>query len=183
MQKLLIGFIATALTIGFLPSCNKDAKKENTTKTDSTKKEVSNTPPPAIMPGDMKVGHFEFGGADPEKSKEFFSKTFGWQFMKYDGPTDYWLVMTGDTLKGGIGGGMMKKKDFQAMGGNSVSTIMVPNIDDYSKKVTDAGGKIIVPKMPVPGVGYHCYFKDIDGNTWGMFQMDPTAKMPDKPAK
>lgn len=38
-----------------------------------------------------------------------------------------------------------------------------------------AGGLIIVPKMPVPGVGWLLYFRDPDGNIHGAMQNDPAA--------
>jgi Predicted enzyme related to lactoylglutathione lyase len=31
--------------------------------------------------------------------------------------------------------------------------IEVPSVDEYITKVTNAGGQIVAPKMPVPGVG------------------------------
>jgi predicted enzyme related to lactoylglutathione lyase len=34
------------------------------------------------------------------------------------------------------------------------NTIDVPSIDEFSKKIEDKGGKIVQPKMAIPGVGY-----------------------------
>jgi predicted enzyme related to lactoylglutathione lyase len=34
------------------------------------------------------------------------------------------------------------------------------------------GGRIAVRIMPVPGIGWFCYAKDPDGNTFGMMQND-----------
>jgi predicted enzyme related to lactoylglutathione lyase len=37
-------------------------------------------------------------------------------------------------------------------------------------------GVIIVPKTPVPGVGYTAQFEDPEGNSFGLMEDDPTAK-------
>ena len=37
---------------------------------------------------------------------------------------------------------------------------------------------MIVPKMPVPGVGWLAYCKDLDGNAFGIMQSDPAAAAP-----
>jgi predicted enzyme related to lactoylglutathione lyase len=38
------------------------------------------------------------------------------------------------------------------------------------------GGKITMPKMVVPGVGYSAYFADPEGNIFGMMEADESAK-------
>jgi predicted enzyme related to lactoylglutathione lyase len=52
----------------------------------------------------------------------------------------------------------------------------VPSVDEYTKKVKANGGKIIRPKLAVPGVGWMAYFKDPEGNVWGMMQTDKSAR-------
>jgi uncharacterized protein len=34
----------------------------------------------------------------------------------------------------------------------------------------------VVPKMPIPGVGWLAYFKDTEGNIVGVMQPDANAK-------
>jgi predicted enzyme related to lactoylglutathione lyase len=46
----------------------------------------------------------------------------------------------------------------------------VEKIGDYSKKVTDLGGQIIVPKMEIPGIGWFALAKDPEGNVFGLFE-------------
>ena len=40
----------------------------------------------------------------------------------------------------------------------------VKDLDAKVKEIEQNGGTIVVPKMPIPGVGYVAYFKDPDGN-------------------
>jgi predicted enzyme related to lactoylglutathione lyase len=44
------------------------------------------------------------------------------------------------------------------------------------RKIVEAGGKVLTPKMAVPGVGYMSYCKDTEGNVFGIMQNDPNAK-------
>jgi uncharacterized protein len=39
-----------------------------------------------------------------------------------------------------------------------------------------AGGQFVLPKMPVPGVGWLAYFKDTEGHIFGVMQADSAAK-------
>jgi predicted enzyme related to lactoylglutathione lyase len=120
-----------------------------------------------------RVVHFEIPANEPEKIMEFFKKTFDWKFQQF-GAEQYWVVMTGDEKSPGINGGIMKKRDpNQPM----VNSINVENIDKAMADVSSNGGTIVVPKMPIPGVGWMCYFKDPESNIHGLYQNDPTAKM------
>ncbi len=119
-----------------------------------------------------RVVHFEIPCDNPEKTMDFFKKVFGWTFQQF-GNEQYWMVITGDEKSPGINGGLMKKKDPKQPIANSIDVV------DLDKAVTDiekAGGKIVVPKMPIPTVGWLAYFTDPDGNIHGVYQNDPTAK-------
>lgn len=43
-------------------------------------------------------------------------------------------------------------------------------------KIEAHGGTIVVPKMPIPGVGWLAYAKDTEGSIFGIHQADPTAQ-------
>lgn len=116
--------------------------------------------------------HFEIPANEPEKVMEFFKKTFGWNFQQF-GQEEYWMVMTGDEKSPGINGGLMKRRDPNQPVVNSID---VQDIDKAMAGITKNGGTIVVPKMPIPGVGWLCYFKDPDGNIHGVYQNDASAK-------
>jgi len=56
------------------------------------------------------------------------------------------------------------------------NTIDVPSVDEFAKKIQSKGGKVIVPKMAIPGVGYFAQCLDTEGNIFGIIQMDQNAK-------
>jgi len=120
-----------------------------------------------------RVVHFEIHVDDPDRAGKFYREVFDWKFQKWEGPVEYWLITTGESTEPGINGGMMRRRDPQ---GNVYNTIEVNNIDAYIASIQKHGGTIVVPKMPIPGVGWLAYFKDTEGNIGGVMQADPNAK-------
>jgi len=120
-----------------------------------------------------RVTHFEIDAEKPEELTKFYEKVFGWKIVKWEGPIDYWLITTGEEDEPGIDGGLSRRTEGEP---NTVNTIEITNIDEYIKKVEETGGTITSPKHPVPGVGWMAYFKDPEGNIFGMMEMDETAK-------
>jgi predicted enzyme related to lactoylglutathione lyase len=119
-----------------------------------------------------RVVHFEIPCDNPERTMNFFKEVFNWNFQQF-GNEPYWVVMTGDEKSPGINGGLMQRRDpAQPI----VNSIDVSNIDEYIMKIERAGGTIVVPKMPIPTVGWLAYFKDPDGNIHGIYQNDHSAK-------
>ena len=54
--------------------------------------------------------------------------------------------------------------------------IGVPSVDEYAAKVEKLGGKIIVPKKAVPGMGYFVICMDTEDNAFGIWEINPAAK-------
>ena len=119
-----------------------------------------------------RVTHFEIPCDNPEKTIDFFKKVFGWNFQQF-GDEQYWMAITGDEKSPGINGAIMKKMNPGQPIANSIS---VADLDATAKEIENAGGQIVVPKMPVPNVGWLAYFKDPDGNIHGAWQEDRNAK-------
>ena len=119
-----------------------------------------------------RVVHFEIPCDNPQKTMKFFGDVFSWTFQQF-GDMEYWTVITGDEKLPGINGGLMKKQNPGQPVANSIDVV---NLDETVKKIESAGGTIVVPKMPIPSVGWLAYFKDPDGNIHGIYQNDPSAK-------
>jgi predicted enzyme related to lactoylglutathione lyase len=120
-----------------------------------------------------RIIHFDLPADDPARAQKFYSEIFGWKFDKWNGPMDYWMVKTGDDKQPGINGGLSKRMPGQAGPSN---TIDVPSVDEYIKKIQSNGGKIIMPKMPIPKIGYFAQCMDTEGNIFGIMQPDTNAK-------
>jgi|SRR6187399_459505 predicted enzyme related to lactoylglutathione lyase len=117
--------------------------------------------------------HFEIPADQPDRAIGFYEKVFGWKFSKWDGPMPYWLVSTGDKETPGIDGGLLPR---QHPGQGVVNTGMVPDLDACVAAIEANGGKIIVPRMAIPGMGWLAYYTDTEGNTGGIMEHDPSAK-------
>ncbi len=123
-----------------------------------------------------RVVHFEISADQPERAIDFYSTVFGWEFKKWDGPFDYWMAMTGKEGEPGIDGGLMLRQKELAAG--HVNTIDVESVDDYVSRVLESGGKVVVPKMEVAGVGHMAYCADTEGNVFGIIEMQPQPTPP-----
>ncbi len=128
-----------------------------------------------------KVGYFEIPVDNLERAKNFYKKAFDWGInpvpqMEYTTLTTS-AVDENNMIKepGAINGGMMQRRDPLK---TPVLTIIVENIEEAFKKIENLGGKIIVPKMELPNMGFYAYFMDTEGNILGLFQgiMQPEKK-------
>jgi len=125
-----------------------------------------------------RVIHFEIHAGDPDRAVKFYESLLGWTFQKWEGPMDYWLVNTGPDSQPGINGGLLRRQgelDGQAVIAY-VCTVDVENVDASITKAQSLGAQVVVPKMPIPGMGWLVYCKDTEGNIFGMMQADPEAK-------
>lgn len=118
-----------------------------------------------------RVIHFDLGAQNPQRAADFYSNVFGWEFQKWEGLQEYWMIKSGEESDPGIDGGMSPMMP----GGATTVTIGVDNLDAYQTKVLEAGGKLTMGKMAIPGVGWFAQFEDTEGNTVGMIEMDENA--------
>jgi uncharacterized protein len=132
-----------------------------------------------------RVVHFEIMADDPDRAQKFYEAAFGWKFMitgeEYGG---YRIIVTGPDpeamAKGvkmediGINGGLMKRNAPLPEDGKSPNAftciIGVQNIDESITKIDAAGGVPQTEKMDVPNIGKLRYYKDTEGNIFGIIE-------------
>jgi len=126
----------------------------------------------------MNAGHiyFEIQADDPQRAIKFYVQVFGWTFSEVKGlPISYWTIATG-----GSRGGLLKrpaKTPPPQCGTNAfVCSLEVANFDTTARTIEQLGGIVALPKFAVPNTCWQGYFVDPDGNTFGIFQVDPNAK-------
>lgn len=124
-----------------------------------------------------RVVHFEIHADDPDRAVRFYTNVFGWSIQKWNGPMDYWLVTTGPDTEPGINGAIMRRSDkVDAKGVTTfVCTIGVDDIDSTIAKLEPYGLEVALPKGPIPGVGWQAYYRDTEGNLFGIHQSDANA--------
>jgi uncharacterized protein len=120
-----------------------------------------------------RVIHFEIPVDDPKRASDFYRSVFGWKIDQWDGPTDYWLVNTGEDPEPGISGALTRRQEGFM---NIVNTVGVDSVDAFVTRIEASGGKILAGKMPIPGMGWVAYAQDTEGNNFGVFQLDTSSK-------
>lgn len=129
-----------------------------------------------------RVDSFEIHAEYPQRAILFYQNVFGWTFTRWDGPQEYWLIITGEKNEPGIDGALMKRKgpnpppqnDYPVI--SAIITIAVESVEETIKKVTENGGSIAVEKLAIPGVGWNAYCKDTEGNIFGIMEDDVTVQ-------
>jgi uncharacterized protein len=128
------------------------------------------------------VVHFEIPADQPERAAKFYRDLFGWDIEHFGpagaGGIDYWFVKTvptdaeGRPAEPGVNGGLMRR---MMPGQTPVNYIGVENVDEFARKAERLGAKVVVPKMPVPGMGWFSQLTDTEGNIFAIWQRDPAA--------
>lgn len=115
------------------------------------------------------VVHFEIGCKDVKAAQSFYGALFGWSFDAM-GPTAAMVTNLGPFAQPkteGIGG------HFNALGHEPhkyvTIYVQVPNIEATLAQVQKLGGKTVVPKTEVPGMGHFSWFEDVAGNMVGLW--------------
>lgn len=119
-----------------------------------------------------RVVHFEIPFDDGDRARAFYRDAFGWQLQEW-GEGAYTLVTTGPTGETGaeepgfINGGMMRREN---PGDGPIVVIDVDDIDASLAKVESLGGQTLLGKQAVGEMGWTAYFKDVEGNSMGLWQ-------------
>lgn len=126
----------------------------------------------------MNKGHlyFEIQADNPARAISFYSHVFLWKFSEIKGlPISYWTIETG-----GSRGGLLQrpaKTPPPHCGTNAfVCSVEVDNFDETAAAIQRLGGTVALPKFALPNTCWQGYFLDQEGNTFGIFQVDPNAR-------
>jgi predicted enzyme related to lactoylglutathione lyase len=120
-----------------------------------------------------RIVHFDMTAKNVEGAIHFYESVFDWKFTKWEGPMEYWLISTGPEDEPGIDGGLSKREGPEVY---MVNTIEVKSIDQTLENIVKAGGKIVQPKGPIPGVGYFAQCTDTEGTLFGVMESDEGAR-------
>jgi predicted enzyme related to lactoylglutathione lyase len=111
------------------------------------------------------VSHFHLDADDLARARRFYEAVFGWRFRPW-GPPDYFMIATGDEERPGIHGSLGRREKPLA-GGESCGaelTVQVADVGAAGKAIESHGGKIVMARSVIHGVGEHLRFRDPEGN-------------------
>lgn len=129
-----------------------------------------------------RLVHFEIHVSDMDRAKKFYGEVFGWTFQdwtEYAG-MPYFGAVTGKEEELGINGALMQRQgpapeSTQALNGFAC-TMGVENYEQSEAKILENGGTVALPKYALPGMAWQGYYKDPEGNIFGIHQPDKNAK-------
>ena len=122
------------------------------------------------------VQHFAINADDLDRARAFYENVFGWSFQAW-GPPGFLQINSGDPKAPGIRGALQQRREVvpgRPMHGFEC-TIAVDDIDAVAKAVTESGGRIVMDKSVIAGVGTLLFFEDSEGNIAGAMQYDARA--------
>jgi predicted enzyme related to lactoylglutathione lyase len=99
---------------------------------------------------------------------------FGWKFAAW-GPPGFDMI---DSKESPVLGSLQGRREL-VKGTRMVGfecTIGVPSIDAVEQAVKAAGGKVVMERSVIVGVGTLMFFTDTEGNAFGAMQYDTKAE-------
>jgi predicted enzyme related to lactoylglutathione lyase len=128
-----------------------------------------------------QLGHFAIHADDLDRARRFYAGVFGWTFQGLGGgPPAADFCQIRDAAGTALAPlGAMQSRQFnpapQPVIGYECS-IVVDDVDAVARAAEANGGKIILPKMAIPGVGWIVKFLDTEGNLACAVRYDPSAQ-------
>ena len=120
------------------------------------------------------LAHFSINADNVEKSRAFYGQVFGWKFAAWGPPGFYQIEAKGSPVLGALQGRRDLVKGERTRGFEC--TFAVDSIDATEKAVKAAGGKVMLERSVIVGVGTLMFFGDLDGNVFGAMQYDTAAE-------
>ena len=118
------------------------------------------------------LAHFAINADDVERARSFYEKAFGWKTSAW-GPPGFYLI-EGAGMMAALQGRRELVKGQRTIGFEC--TISVASIDATEKAIKAAGGKVIMERSVIVGVGTLMFFQDTEGNVFGAMQYDKRAE-------
>ena len=120
------------------------------------------------------LAHFAINADDVEQSRAFYSRVFGWKFAAWGPPGFYQIEVPGSPVRGAL------QQRRELVPGHKMvgleGTFGVDSIDATEKAILAAGGKVLLARSVIVGVGTLMFFADPSGNAFGAMQYDARAE-------
>jgi predicted enzyme related to lactoylglutathione lyase len=133
--------------------------------------------PKETLPVASNLQHFAINADDPERARRFYQRVFGWTFQAW-GPPEFFQITTGSAKEPGIRGALQRRRELipgQRMNGFEC-TISVADVDKVAAAIRANGGRILMEKTTIAGVGDLIFFQDPEGNMAGAMRYDTSVE-------
>jgi predicted enzyme related to lactoylglutathione lyase len=121
------------------------------------------------------IAYFDIPADNVDRAKHFYSSLLGWKIEPTKVPMDkekqaasqYHDIITGKAEEGTLNMGGLYKRQMD----EPIKTfVKVEDIDKVLAKVEKLGGKIVMPKGMIQGVGLVSMITDTEGNIIGIWK-------------
>ena len=110
------------------------------------------------------IVHIEISANNRKEASKFYERIFGWK-ITHDDQMDYSMFEYED----GRGGGFNPVSDHNPAGTVTIY-IQSDDIEATLEKIEANGGKTILQKSEIPGIGWYAFFQDPTGNTLALYK-------------
>lgn len=122
------------------------------------------------------LAHFAINADDVGATRRFYEQVFGWQFRPW-GPPEFFHVYTAEGERPGAIGALQGRRTFtggiQAVG--LECTVAVDDADAAAHRALAAGGRVLMDRTTISGVGDLVFLCDPSGNPIGAMRFDADA--------
>ncbi len=123
-----------------------------------------------------QLSHFAINADDVGRARTFYEEVFGWTFQAW-GPPGFLQINTGGDAPSAVRGALQQRRELKP--GTPTTgfecTIAVDDVDRIAADVTKSGGRVIMQKTAIMGVGHLIFVEDTEGNVVGAMQYDQAA--------
>ena len=124
------------------------------------------------------ITHFAINADDVARARQFYENVFGWTFSAWGPPKFYQVQTNGKDEPAGVMGALQGRRELlKGQRTNAFEcSVSVASIDRTEKAVLANGGKIVLPRSVIVGVGTLTFFEDTEGNAFAAIQFDSRAE-------
>lgn len=120
--------------------------------------------------------HFAINAEDVARARRFYEKTLGWTFRPW-GPPDFYMIGTGlpdDPVQGSLQRRRELAPGLKLLGFEC--TFAVDDVGKVAAAVRANGGRVLMDRTVLPGIGELIFFQDTEGNVAGAMRYDENAE-------
>jgi predicted enzyme related to lactoylglutathione lyase len=122
------------------------------------------------------IRHFAIQADDLDRARRFYTAVFGWKVEPW-GPPDFFQITTSES-EGAILGALQRRRELveDKRTTGYECTVGVEDVDAVADAVIANGGRVVMNKTVIAGVGELLFFEDPEGNVAGAMRYDPTIE-------
>jgi uncharacterized protein len=121
------------------------------------------------------VAHFAINATDVDASQRFYAEVFGWRMSPW-GPPGFRQIQRADGSLPGPIGALQKHRELVPGTPPAVElTVAVEDVDETRAACLRAGGRVLMEKTTIPGVGELVFLQDPSGIPIGAMRYEATS--------